>query len=97
MPVSTELTSSDTRWRQFQWDSGIYSSPDPEDEQAVNEAWDRIVPAHGIVAVDHKWAASHHLPDTMNLPSDSSKGVYIIDACVPFPFIITDTTNLTMW
>ena len=52
----------------------------------MNEAWDRIVPAHGIVAVDHEWAASHHLPDTMNLPSDSSKGVYIIDACVAFPF-----------
>ncbi|PCG89964.1 Protein of unknown function DUF3328 [Penicillium occitanis (nom. inval.)] len=75
-----QLTSQDTHWRQFQWYSGIYSSPNPEDEQAVNEAWDRIIAAHGIVAVDHEWAATHQLPDTMNLPSDSSKGVYIIDA-----------------
>ncbi|KAH8703310.1 hypothetical protein BGW36DRAFT_354737 [Talaromyces proteolyticus] len=77
-----QLTSSDTRWREFQWYSNIYSSSDPNDDQAVNEAWDRIIPAHGFVTVDHEWAAAHHLPDTMSLPSDNSKGVYIIDACV---------------
>lgn len=74
------LRTPDTRWHQFQWHSGIYSSKDPSDEQAVDDAWDRIIPAHGIVAVDHEWASSHQLPATMNLPSDHSKGVYIIDA-----------------
>ena len=80
--MPTGLTSEDTRWKQFQWYTSIYSSDDPADEEAVNAAWDQIVPAHGIVAVDHVWAAEHNLPDSMSLPSDSSKGVYIIDAFV---------------
>ncbi|RAH72011.1 uncharacterized protein BO66DRAFT_45067 [Aspergillus aculeatinus CBS 121060] len=32
------------------------------------------------VAVDHIWAAQHRLPASMSLPSNSSKGVYILDA-----------------
>ena len=43
-------------------------------------AWDAIIPAHGLVAVDYKWAIDKRLPDTISLPSDKSKGVYIIDA-----------------
>lgn len=44
--------------------------------------WDSIVPAHGIVAVNHTWAAAHKLPNTMSMPDDPAKGVYIIDAYV---------------
>lgn len=40
------------------------------------------MPAHGFVAVDHDWAKEHNLPASMSLPSDFSKGVYIIDALV---------------
>ncbi|KAL3463240.1 hypothetical protein BJX64DRAFT_287496 [Aspergillus heterothallicus] len=75
-----KTTSSDDRWVQFQWTTGVYSSEDPEDADAVNKAWESIVPAYGFVAVDHTWAAEHHLPASMSLPSDSSKGVYIVDA-----------------
>ena len=78
--LKTELASDDKRWRQFQWDSGTYSSKNPDDDGAVNAAWDKIVPAHGIVAVDHQWATTHNLPVSMSLPTDKSKGVYIIDA-----------------
>ena len=67
------------RWTQYTWWS-MYSSIDPKQNTAVDELWDDILPAHGIVAVDHQWAAERQLPDTMSLPSDSSKGVYIIDA-----------------
>lgn len=74
------LTSEDTRWVQFQWMSEVYSSSDSGSTDAVNAAWDQIVPAHGIVAVDHEWAAKHNLPASMSLFSDRSKGVYIIDA-----------------
>lgn len=77
---SIGLTSDDSRWRQFQWYSSIYSSVDSKDDKAVDAAWDQIVPAHGIVAVDHQWAADRNLPASMSLPSDKSKGVYIIDA-----------------
>ncbi|OTA65773.1 hypothetical protein K449DRAFT_462875 [Hypoxylon sp. EC38] len=74
------LTSDEERWRQFHWVSDVYSSKGPGAEEAVNAAWDRIVPAFGFVAVNHTWAAEHNLPASMGLPSDSSKGVYIIDA-----------------
>ncbi|OGM45015.1 hypothetical protein ABOM_005774 [Aspergillus bombycis] len=74
------LTSDDTRWVQFQWHSEVYSSGDFEGEEIANAAWDKIVPAHGIVAVPHEWATQHNLPASMSLFSDHSKGVYIIDA-----------------
>jgi len=77
---SYRLVSEDTRWRQFQWNTNIYSTSDEKAAEAINAAWDQIVPAHGIVAVDHQWATEHNLPDSMGLPSDPSKGVYIIDA-----------------
>ena len=58
----------------------MYSSIRPEQNAAVDKLWDDVLPAHGIVAVDHGWAAERRMPATMSLPSDSSKGVYIIDA-----------------
>ncbi|KAH8653083.1 hypothetical protein BGZ60DRAFT_533278 [Tricladium varicosporioides] len=75
-----QITSTDTRWSQFHWNTNIYSSAHEKDETAINDAWSKIVPAHGFVAVDHEWAAQHNLPSSMSLPSNSSKGVYIIDA-----------------
>ena len=67
------------KWTQYTWWSS-YSSIIPEKDVVVDKLWDNILPAHGIVAVDHGWAAERHLPATMTLPSNSSKGVYIIDA-----------------
>lgn len=46
----------------------------------IDQAWDSIIPSHGIVAVDRQWAIEKQLPASMSLPSDPSKGVYIIDA-----------------
>ena len=63
----------------YRWWTG-YSSSHPQNETTADELWDRIVPAHGVVAVDRQWAAQKQLPDTISLPGDPSKGVYIIDA-----------------
>ena len=71
-------TGLDT-WTQYTWWS-MYSSIVQEQNTAVDQLWDNVLPAHGIVAVDHRWAAERRMPATMNLPSDPSKGVYIIDA-----------------
>ncbi|ESZ91306.1 hypothetical protein SBOR_8305 [Sclerotinia borealis F-4128] len=59
-----EPAKHNTRWRQFQWHTDIYSSDNPNHNEAISAAWDRIVPAHGFVAVDHEWAAEHNLPDS---------------------------------
>lgn len=47
---------------------------------AVKTAWSRIVPAHGIVALEHEWAREHGLRKARNLPGEDTKGVYILDA-----------------
>lgn len=47
---------------------------------AVDAAWSRIVPAHGIVALDHEWARKIGLSKARNQPGDDTKGVYVLDA-----------------
>ena len=63
----------------YTWTSE-YSTYSSQKEGSVDKLWDDIVPAHGIVAVNHKWAAQKGLPISMDLPTDNSKGVYVIDA-----------------
>lgn len=46
----------------------------------VDKNWNAIRAAHGIVAVDHQWAAANGLPPADSLPSDNNKGVYTISA-----------------
>ena len=42
--------------------------------------WDHILPSHGIVAVDRKWASRQRWPESMRLPGDDNKGVYLLEA-----------------
>lgn len=67
------------QWTQYTWWSK-YSSMRLDEQPTIEDLWDKITPAHGIVAVEHRWAAEKQLPATINLPSDATKGVYIIDA-----------------
>jgi hypothetical protein len=69
-------------WVRYGWWSK-YSTNDHLNSTAareVDEAWDEIKPGHGVVALDQQWAAAQGLPASMSLPSDNSKGVYILDA-----------------
>lgn len=70
----------ETHQSPFWWSTDIYSSADPANDADVDAAWDMIRPAHGLVALDHQWAAEKDLPPSLDLPADHSKGVYIIDA-----------------
>jgi len=45
-----------------------------------NPHWDAINPSHGFVAIDRKEATARNLPLAMYLPSDHSKGVYLLEA-----------------
>ena len=74
--------SSQSVWLRYGWWSK-YSTDDHLNLTAVKEvdqAWDGILPGHGVVAIDHKLAADQGLPLSMSLPDDHSKGVYILDA-----------------
>ena len=56
-----------------------YSSSNPG-TFTLNETWDVIPSAPGTVALDVKQAAEHILRAPMDLPSDPSKGVPVLDA-----------------
>ena len=73
------FTNSEEKWIPYLWYSD-YSDGHGETTEAIDQAWDNIVAAHGIVALDHQWAAERALPPSHSLPSDHSKGVYILDA-----------------
>ena len=51
-----------------------------KNETEVNALWDAIKPSHGFVAMDEKWAADRHWPETMRLPGDQSKRVFLLEA-----------------
>lgn len=58
----------------------MYSIEHENQTAAVDAAWEAMVPAHGIIAVDKSWAEQRQLPLSMELPSDHTKQVYILEA-----------------
>ena len=60
----------------MRWNT-VYS---PQNHSDSDDLWDAIDPSHGFVAVDREWAAKQQWPVTMYLPSDHSKGVYLLEA-----------------
>lgn len=66
-----------TTYEKFYWDTP-YTGTD--NLTYTNELWEAIHPSHGMVALDRNWAREHHLPDSMYLPDDHSKGVYLLES-----------------
>jgi hypothetical protein len=65
-----------TKWKRFNWWTE-YSDKNFTETDAL---WDDINPAHGFISVDRSWAKIQHWPDTMPMPEDSSKSVYLLEA-----------------
>ena len=65
-----------TTWDRFWWNTA-YS---PKNHSESDNLWDAILPSHGVVAVNRDWAAQQQWPESMYLPSDHSKGVYLLEA-----------------
>ncbi|KAF2237621.1 hypothetical protein EV356DRAFT_510582 [Viridothelium virens] len=65
-----------TLWTSFWW----HTNYSPLNHTESDELWENIMPQHGFIAVDRHWAADHHWPISMYLPSDHSKGVYLLEA-----------------
>jgi hypothetical protein len=64
------------KWSRAHW----WTEYSEKNEIRVDELWDGILPSHGFVAMDRKWAEERHWPESMRLPSDASKGVYLLEA-----------------
>ncbi|GAD93057.1 hypothetical protein TRV_04086 [Paecilomyces variotii No. 5] len=73
---TTKVDTLDTVWRPFWWNTE-YSSANASE---ADELWDAILPSHGFVAMDRAWAKENQWPESMYLPSDKSKGVYLLEA-----------------
>lgn len=61
----------------FHWTTD-YSST--ENKSHTEKLWDQIQPSHGFIAIDRTWAEHHKWPESMYLPSDKTKGVYLLEA-----------------
>ena len=60
----------------FHWWTAYGSHNHTRDDQL----WKAINPSHGFVAIDRQAAEDQHLPVAMYLPSDGTKGVYLLEA-----------------
>jgi hypothetical protein len=65
-----------TQWKRFNWWTE-YSEKNFTETDAL---WDAINPAHGFIAMDRDWAKERQWPNSMHLPSDDSKNVYLLEA-----------------
>lgn len=65
-----------TKWSRFDWWTEYSEKNDTE----VDVLWDAILPSHGFVAMDTEWAKAKQWPESMRLPSDQSKSVYLLEA-----------------
>lgn len=74
--AKTDSIAIDTAWMQFWWNTD-YSPKNHSDSDAL---WDAILPSHGFVAMDRKWATQQQWPESMYLPSDTTKGIYLLEA-----------------
>ncbi|KAF2873319.1 hypothetical protein BDV95DRAFT_592708 [Massariosphaeria phaeospora] len=74
--VYAKVDSIKTTWTKFWW----WTEYSDSNHTTTNELWDAILPSHGFVAMDLQWAAGRNWPETMRLPSDPSKGVYLLEA-----------------
>ena len=70
------VDSIPTTWTRFWWNTA-YS---PKNHTESDDLWEAILPSHGFVAMDRKWAKVRQWPESMYLPSDHGKGVYLLEA-----------------
>ena len=76
-PAAQRYPLDTTTWKQFWWNTPYSVNSNRTEEDGL---WEAIQPAHGFVAVDRTWAQDHDWPESMYLPSDTSKGVYLLEA-----------------
>lgn len=62
---------------QFSW----YTPYNNVDNQtASNELWDKISSSHGLIAVDHQSAKEKQWLESMPVPGDEGKGLYLLES-----------------
>ena len=85
--------SLETTWNRFWWNTE-YS---PKNHNESDELWDAILPSHGFIAMDADWAFKQQWPDSMRLPNDSSKRVYLLEVYHQLHCLVSNVTTLCVW
>ncbi|ODM19402.1 hypothetical protein SI65_04386 [Aspergillus cristatus] len=68
----------DTVWRRFWWNMTDHNT---NGRQAhVDAIWRDIRPSHGYITMDRDLAKQRGWPESMGLPSNPEKGIYILEA-----------------
>lgn len=75
LSLSAKVDPLTITWNQFWWNTA-YS---PKNHSDSDDLWEAILPSHGFVAMDRQWAERRQWPESMYLPSDHSKGVYLLE------------------
>ncbi|GIZ42879.1 hypothetical protein CKM354_000612800 [Cercospora kikuchii] len=65
-----------TIYKRFHW----WTEYSDNNDTATDQRWEDINPAHGFIAMNREWALDNHWPDSMHLPSDDRKNVYLLEA-----------------
>lgn len=79
-----------TTYTRFDW----WTEYSDKNETEVDAKWDAINPAHGFVAMDRQWTKENHWPDSMHLPQDDSKNVYLLEAYHLIHCLVCETPRL---
>lgn len=51
-----------------------------ENQTASNELWDKISSSHGLIALDHQSAKEKQWLESMPVPGDEGKGLYLLES-----------------
>jgi hypothetical protein len=51
-----------------------------ENQTASNELWDKISSSHGLIALDHQFAKENQWLESMPVPGDEGKGLYLLES-----------------
>ncbi|KAH3966527.1 hypothetical protein HBH52_199540 [Parastagonospora nodorum] len=68
-PLSTAYVS-------FHWNTP-WGAPNATD---ADRLWENINTAHGHIAIDHAWASENNWPESMDIPGQPGKGLYLLQA-----------------
>lgn len=88
--LSARIDPLPTKWTHFDW----WTEYSAKNATEVDALWDAILPSHGFVAMDNEWAAERRWPESMRLPSDESKQVYLLEAYHQLHCIVGDLIRM---
>ncbi|KAH8702819.1 hypothetical protein GQ44DRAFT_778420 [Phaeosphaeriaceae sp. PMI808] len=87
-----ESFTKESLWRT----SAPYNPEDKDNRKAIDDAWNSIIPDHGIVVLDRAWAEERGLMRSMYFPSNPQKVMYVLEAYHQLHCLVSGS-NFCVW